>query len=179
MPLSDDIQSIKTKAYISVGFSIFGIVPVIGLLFTIIGFIIKLLVVIEINSKSKSKILLVNYVRYIITSFLGSIVTLIGGLFGFAAALSSGSGDESIFAGLGIAVLIGLFIIIIALIFAWFYFSELRRITEEPFFIYAYIALVIALITYFIPIWNFLALLVAGIIEIIAWVRFKKIKRVS
>ena len=134
MPLSDDIQSIKTKAYISVGFSIFGMVPVIGLLFTIIGFIIKLLVVIEINSKSKSKILLVNYVRYIITSFLGSIVTLIGGLFGFAVALSSDArGDESVFAGLGIAVLIGLFVIIIALIFAWFYFSELRRITEEPF----------------------------------------------
>ncbi|MEB2804623.1 hypothetical protein [Campylobacter upsaliensis] len=71
-------------------------------------------------------------------------------------------------------IVLGALICLGGLVFGYFYYRDLAAVTNEKFFLYAFICRAVAIFTLFIPI---LGIIVANIVELIAWIKFKEIKK--
>ena len=87
--------------------------------------------------------------------------------------------DSGIFAGIGFAGIIGFIIAISALYFSYKYYSLLSEATNERLFFYAFIISVIATLTIFIPLLGILLTIISYIVQIVAWVKFKEIRKIN
>lgn len=167
----DDINSIKIKAYIYLGCSLLSSIPTIGMLFSGIGFIFLILAVRGITKISNMP-LVKNLLIYWVLNFIGAImvsISVIGAFFG----------SGSILTNMRITGFIGFAFIIASAIFAYFYYKNLSIATNEKFFMYAFIARVIASLTSLTIVFFILFLILATILEAIAWFKFKEIKNIN
>ena len=176
------IPSIKMKAYIALGCGLFSPIPIVGWVLGIVSIVFLILTILNISKVSGSKELLRNYILYAVIAMIGAVVIGIsegGAALSFLAASSSSNPFGALFGGAIMFIIIGLLLIAFALFFAYKYYRELADLTQEEFFFYAFILKAVAAVT--IPIFwvSVIVGIAAAVIEIIAWVRFKDIKKVA
>ncbi len=171
------IPSIKMKAYIALGCGLFSPIPIIGWLFGIVSIVFLILTILNISKISGSKELLKNYILYAVIATIGTVVIAISA--GSAMILGSMSSSSGMVGGAIVFMVIGLLVIALGLFFAYKYYRELADLTQEEFFFYAFIIKVVASITIPILVVSVIVSIAATVVEIIAWVRFKDIKKVA
>lgn len=93
---------------------------------------------------------------------------------GFIMGLDSRSGFSF---GIIAFIVLGALICLIGLVFGYFYYRDLATVTNEKFFLYAFICRAVVIFTLFIPILGIILIIVANIVELIAWIKFKEIKK--
>ncbi|EFU2060684.1 hypothetical protein HUL71_001572 [Campylobacter upsaliensis] len=166
----DSISSIKTKAYIYVAGIFLGVIPVIGWIFGIVGSVFMILALLSLGRMSKAPLL-----RNFWTSWglilLGGMIVGFSIAGGFIMGLDSRNGFSF---GMIAFIVLGALICLVGLVFGYFYYRDLAAVTNEKFFLYAFICRAVAIFTLFIPI---LGIIVANIVELIAWIKFKEIKK--
>lgn len=177
---NNDLNSIKLKAYIAMGCAVLGLLPVVGYVFEIISFVLMILVVIGINKSSGSKTLLRNFIIYALIVFFGGIIIEFSTAASFMAGLGLAAFGSAAgaFGSFGFAVVVGLIILIAGLVYGYFFYKELSVVTNESFFLYAFIAIAIGEVL-IVPVLGALIVVVGYVLEIIAWIRFKEIRKVA
>ncbi|EPZ1800835.1 hypothetical protein ACXK18_001711 [Campylobacter upsaliensis] len=169
----DSISSIKTKAYIYVAGIFLGVIPVIGWIFGIVGSVFMILALLSLGRMFGAPLL-----RNFWTSWglilLGGMIVGFSIAGGFIMGLDSRSGFSF---GMIAFIVLGALICLVGLVFGYFYYRDLAAVTNEKFFLYAFICRAVAIFTLFIPILGIILIIVANIVELIAWIKFKEIKK--
>ena len=175
----DNLSTIRTLGLAGSALPILGVIPFIGLVFVIAGFICILLAIIKLSNKAASPTLKKNYIIYLVATVVATILIFIGATMGVFALIGASAkyGGAS---GIGIAIgVIFLIAGINGMIYAFFkefqVYNELSRISGDKFFLYYFICTVVGALTVAIAIGYFI-LLAAFILQIIAWYRLREIK---
>lgn len=184
--LSTDISNVKIKAYIAIGADLLGIVPIVGLFFSIIGFVMGFIVSGNVGALSQSKTLVKNYVMMYIVAIIGFIIIFISATAGIGGASYSLYNNMSDFdfgtlqmmgTGTIIGVVIGIFVAVGGyLYFGYSYFKELSFVTNEKFFLYTFWCLIAGILTAPIMIGIFIVL-IGFFLYIAAWARTTEIRQ--
>jgi hypothetical protein len=176
---SNDLSTIRTLGLAGSALPILGVIPFLGIVFVIAGFICILLAIFKLSNKIGSPTLKKNYVLYLVATLAASILIFLGmtmGVFAFmnAGIGYSGAGGASMIIGaiLGVAGLAG---VIYGFFKEFQVYNELSNISGDKFFLYYFIGTVVGLLTTVIII-GYVILLVAFIIQIIAWYRLQEVK---
>jgi len=164
---SNDLSTIRTLGLSGSALPILGIIPFIGFIFFIAGFLCMLFAIFKLSDKVGSPTLKKNYILYLVVAVASTILISIGaitGALGFAGAIFG--------VILGLAGVVGM-------IYAFFkefqVYNELSNISGDKFFLYYFIGSVVGTITVFIFI-GYILLIVAFVLQIIAWYRLQEIK---
>ncbi|NLY04372.1 MAG: hypothetical protein GXZ15_06025 [Campylobacter sp.] len=181
---SDGIKEIKLKAYIGLGCSIglgccilLGAFK-IGAIFALLGLVFLLLAVVLIKKASNSRVLLSFFVMSVVILILGV------GIIGLGGATSHAAFEISSMTMLAIAI--GLVLLVVSSYFHYRFYKELYYVTDEKIFIFAFIIRIIGLFTLLVglvlaivsfAITGNILLIVAFILEILGWMRFKEIRQ--
>ncbi|MCI2235909.1 MULTISPECIES: hypothetical protein [Helicobacter] len=173
----NSISSIKLKAYIGIIFSALAFIPFLGWFFAIAGVVVYIFALIGISRESGCKSIIFNFIISAVLSFISTIIISFSTVSAVVGALSNA--DSGIFAGIGFAGIIGFIIAISALYFSYKYYSLLSEATNERLFFYAFIISVIATLTIFIPLLGILLTIISYIVQIVAWVKFKEIRKIN
>lgn len=173
MMQGNSIQSIKVKAYIFIACNFLAFIPFVGFVFAIAGFVSMVMALLSITAVTKYA-LCRNFIFGWVLDFIGKIIFTIGSV----GALFGGiGGSSSAIGAFGATSIIGFIIVLGGLVFYYFYYSNLAKATNEKLFFYAFICDIIGTLT----IWFFFLGLafsfVAFIIELIAWLKFKELKK--
>ena len=185
--LSTDISNVKIKAYIAIGADILGALPVVGLLFSVIGFVMGFIVSGNVGALSQSKTLVKNYVMMYIVAIVGIIIVLISVFAGIGGTYMSISNFDMLdfdfgtlrMMGVGtiIGVVIGILVAVVgSAIFSYSYSKELSFVTNEKFFLYAFWCMIAGVLTAPIIIGIFI-LLIGFVLCIAAWARTTEIRQ--
>lgn len=169
----DSINSIKTKAYIYVAGVILGVIPFLGWALSLVGFVFMILAILTIGKISGAP-LIRNFLLSWILVFVGGIVMSFSVAGSFIGGLSGSSGFTT---GMIALIVVGVLICIGGLVFGYFYYKDLAEVTNEKFFFYAFIARIAAILLIAVPIINFIVIIAAAIMELIAWMKFKELRK--
>lgn len=180
---SGDLQSIKIKAYIAIICPILALIPILGFIFPFVAIALQILVIIGLNKGAQSTTLLKTYIISIIIPVVGSLIIFISvwGSIGVNALSIYSSGGISdinyIISGIGVfGVIFGILVALSWWFFMYRYYKELSYITNEPFFMYAFICRIVGYLTFFLFVGIFF--LIADLaLEIIAWFRTKELRK--
>lgn len=186
---SNDLASIKLKAYITIGLFVlagfFAIIPFINVvltpLFAIAVIVLLFLVVLGLHRASQSTTLLKNWLISFGVYILGGIFIGISFVIGGASMLGAMMGGaKAMFAGFGVGAILlfvlGFLIMLSSWYFTYLYYKEVAHITNEPFFMYYFWCALIGSATTFIFIGG-LILIAAAVLWIMAWVKAQELRK--
>lgn len=190
--LSNDIGSIKIKAFVALGFGILAaltsVTVVLPLIFGIISLVFFILVTLALKQRSRSTTLLSNVIKSVCAVIIGLIILAIayaaglGTYIGFGAIAGSGAMTGTAVAGVGVAIilgLIGLVVMFSSIYFSYLYCKEMAFITNQKLFMYAFFCYLGAEMLAALVITAILGLLLviaALVMLIIAWINVKEIR---
>lgn len=176
------VSGIKMKAYIAIISRFLVAIPFIGLIFSIIGLALQVMIILALQRASGSKTLFKNIIIAICCAVAAGLTTafVIFGSIGLSA-VASGRAD-AVLSSIGFFGVVGA-IFALAFIFGGLYFSfkyyrELAYITQQKLFLYTFYTYIAGGLTSFIGI-GFVIVIIALILEICAWYKFSEIKAVD
>lgn len=150
---------------------ILGIIPLVGFLFVIAGFLCTLFAISKLSNKVGSPTLKKNYILYIVITPI-SLIGIGIAVFTFFG-MNYGYGHIS---GIGIIVGVASITGIIYGLFKEFQvYKELSNISGDIFFLYYFIGTIVGALTTFIVI-GYIFLVVAFVLQIVAWYRLQDVK---
>ena len=168
--LNTEISSIRTLALVGACLSIFGFIG--GVLY-IPGFICLLIAILKLANLVNSHALKRNYILSAISSVIGVVLILIGAFLGMSSSIGATSNNGFTFSPTVIILLtLGVIIFIYSLYIMFLAYKELSQISGDKFFLYHAILFIIGIATMMVLV-GYVLLIVAGILHIIAWYRFK------
>ena len=172
--LNTEISSIRTLALVGACLSIFGFIG--GVLY-IPGFICLLIAILKLANLVNSPTLKRNYIFCVIFGVIGFVLIAVGVAFGTIASIvatNGGMANSSFnFSPIVIILLaLGVIISIYSLYKMFLTYKELSQISGDKFFLYYAILSIIGIATMMVVV-GYVLLIVAGILHIIAWYRFK------
>ena len=138
-----------------------------------------LFAIFKLSDKVSSPTLKKNYILYLVVAVASTILISIGAITGALGFAGMGSGYANA-GGTGaiFGVILGL-AGVVGMIYAFFkefqVYNELSNISGDKFFLYYFIGSVVGTITVFIFI-GYILLIVAFVLQIIAWYRLQEIK---
>ena len=169
--LNTEISSIRTLALVGACLSIFGFIG--GVLY-IPGFICLLIAILKLANLVNSPTLKRNYILSAISSVIGVVLILIGAFLGISSSIgATNSNGGFTFSPIVIILLaLGVIISIYSLYKIFLTYKELSQISGDKFFLYYAIFFIIGIATMMVLV-GYVLLIVATILHIIAWYRFK------
>ena len=168
--LNTEISSIRTLALIGACLSIFGFIG--GVLY-IPGFICLLIAILKLANLVNSHALKRNYILSAISSVIGVVLILIGAFLGMSSSIQATNSNGFTFSPTVIILLaLGVIIFIYSLYTMFLAYKELSQISGDKFFLYHAILFIIGIATMMVLV-GYVLLIVATILHIIAWYRFK------
>ena len=168
--LNTEISSIRTLALVGACLSIFGFIG--GVLY-IPGFICLLIAILKLANLVNSHALKRNYILSAISSVIGVVLILIGAFLGMSSSIGATSNNGFTFSPTVIILLtLGVIIFIYSLYIMFLAYKELSQISGDKFFLYHAILFIIGIATMMVLV-GYVLLIVATILHIIAWYRFK------
>ena len=169
--LNTEISSIRTLALVGACLSIFGFIG--GVLY-IPGFICLLIAILKLANLVNSPTLKRNYILSAISSVIGVVLILIGAFLGISSSIgATNSNGGFTFSPIVIILLaLGVIISIYSLYKIFLTYKELSQISGDKFFLYYAIFFIIGITTMMVLV-GYVLLIVATILHIIAWYRFK------
>ena len=169
--LNTEISSIRTLALVGACLSIFGFIG--GVLY-IPGFICLLIAILKLANLVNSHTLKRNYILSAISSVIGVVLILIGAFLGMSSSIgATNSNGGFTFSPIVIILLaLGVIISIYSLYKIFLTYKELSQISGDKFFLYYAIFFIIGIATMMVLV-GYILLIVATILHIIAWYRFK------
>ena len=169
--LNTEISSIRTLALVGACLSIFGFIG--GVLY-IPGFICLLIAILKLANLVNSHTLKRNYILSAISSVIGVVLILIGAFLGISSSIgATNSNGGFTFSPIVIILLVlGVIISIYSLYKIFLTYKELSQISGDKFFLYYAIFFIIGIATMMVLV-GYVLLIVATILHIIAWYRFK------
>ena len=172
--LNTEISSIRTLALVGACLSIFGFIG--GVLY-IPGFICLLIAILKLANLVNSPTLKRNYIFCVICGVIGFVLIAVGVAFGTIASIVATNGGmaNSSFKFSPIVIILlalGVIISIYSLYKMFLTYKELSQISGDKFFLYYAILSIIGIATMMVLV-GYVLLIVAGILHIIAWYRFK------
>ena len=169
--LNTEISSIRTLALVGACLSIFGFIG--GVLY-IPGFICLLIAILKLANLVNSPTLKRNYILSAISSVIGVVLILIGAFLGMSSSIgATNSNGGFTFSPIVIILLVlGVIISIYSLYKMFLTYKELSQISGDKFFLYHAILFIIGIATMMVLV-GYILLIVATILHIIAWYRFK------
>ena len=169
--LNTEISSIRTLALVGACLSIFGFIG--GVLY-IPGFICLLIAILKLANLVNSHTLKRNYILSAISSVIGVVLILIGAFLGISSSIgATNSNGGFTFSPIVIILLVlGVIISIYSLYKIFLTYKELSQISGDKFFLYYAIFFIIGIATMMVLV-GYILLIVATILHIIAWYRFK------
>ena len=172
--LNTEISSIRTLALVGACLSIFGFIG--GVLY-IPGFICLLIAILKLANLVNSPTLKRNYIFCVIFGVIGFVLIAVGVAFGTIASIvatNGGMANSSFnFSPIVIILLaLGVIISIYSLYKMFLTYKEFSQISGDKFFLYYAILSIIGIATMMVLV-GYVLLIVAGILHIIAWYRFK------
>ena len=168
--LNTEISSIRTLALVGACLSIFGFIG--GVLY-IPGFICLLIAILKLANLVNSPTLKRNYILSAISSVIGVVLILIGAFLGMSSSIGATSNNGFTFSPTVIILLaLGVIIFIYSLYTMFLAYKELSQISGDKFFLYHAILFIIGIATMMVLV-GYVLLIVATILHIIAWYRFK------
>ena len=186
--LSNDLQGIKTKAFVMIGLFVlsafFLIIPFANFIFTpllgIAAIAVYIFLVIGLHRVSQSTTLFKNWLISFGVYVLGYIFIGISILIGGASILGGIMGSGGMFAGFGVGAtlifVLGFIVMLSSWYFTYLYYKEVAYITNEPFFMYYFWCVLVGSITLFIFIGG-LILIAAAVLWVIAWVKVQEVRK--
>ena len=167
---SSETDNIRTLALIGACLSIFGFIG--GVLY-IPGFICLLIAILKLANLVNSHTLKRNYILSAICGVIGVVLILIGAFLGMSSSIGATSNDGFTFSPTIIILLaLGAIISIYSLYTMFLAYKELSQISGDKFFLYHAILFIIGIVTMMVLV-GYVLLIVATILHIIAWYRFK------
>lgn len=163
--LSDDVKSIKTKAYISIAFRILAITPVIGLLLGIISIISMILALKDITRITKIP-LLSKFVICVVLYLIAILILAMGMAAGYIR-------------NIGFMVFFIFVFCAIAFYVMYLFYKNLSYATNENMFMYVFYASVVSealLLTVVLSQLGIILIIISFILELIAWIKFKELR---
>jgi len=156
---------------------ILSFIPYVGSLFSIAGFICLLIAILKLANLVNSPTLKRNYIFCVICGVIGFVLIVVGVAFGTIASIVATNGDmvNSSFKfspTVIILLALGVIISIYSLYKMFLTYKELSQISGDKFFLYYAIFFIIGIATMMVLV-GYVLLIVAGILHIIAWYRFK------
>ena len=172
--LNTEISSIRTLALVGACLSIFGFIG--GVLY-IPGFICLLIAILKLANLVNSPTLKRNYIFCVICGVIGFVLIAVGVAFGTIVSIvatNGGMANSSFnFSPIVIILLaLGVIISIYSLYKIFLTYKELSQISGDKFFLYYAIFFIIGIATMMVLV-GYVLLIVATILHIIAWYRFK------
>ena len=169
--LNTEISSIRTLALIGACLSIFGFIG--GVLY-IPGFICLLIAILKLANLVNSPTLKRNYILSAICGVIGVVLILISAFLGMSSSIgATNSNGGFTFSPIVIILLVlGVIISIYSLYKIFLTYKELSQISGDKFFLYYAIFFIIGIATMMVLV-GYILLIVATILHIIAWYRFK------
>jgi Predicted membrane protein len=168
--LNTEISSIRTLALVGACLSIFGFIG--GVLY-IPGFICLLIAILKLANLVNSPTLKRNYILSAICGVIGVVLILIGAFLGMSSSIGATSNNGFTFSPTVIILLaLGVIISIYSLYKMFLTYKELSQISGDKFFLYYAILSIIGIATMMVLV-GYVLLIVATILHIIAWYRFK------
>ena len=158
------IKSIKTKAIIALVLSVLGFVPMVGVVFTIAFYAVMFFAVKGVKELSQSPTLLRNFAIFVGMMVLGVVLGYVG------------------FFGGTLLTILALAVAIVGIVFGFFYYREMSRLSDISLFFIAYIFVLIKAILGALPFGAFVGGifgLVAFILELIAWIKLEHINKAT
>lgn len=175
-----DLSKIKIKAYIALTLSVCSLIPFLGKIFAITYYIVMFFVIKDVSSQSQSPTLLKNFsiflglmVAGIILGWLSTLVMGASVLSALSGAVASAGFGYYLFKALTFAVAIG------GVVYGYFYYKELSILSDIKLFVIAYIFVFIdkAFTTLWLGWISWVFLLIAFVIELIAWIKLEHINK--
>ncbi len=169
--LNTEISSIRTLALIGACLSIFGFIG--GVLY-IPGFICLLIAILKLANLVNSPTLKRNYILSAICGVIGVVLILISAFLGMSSSIgATNSNGGFTFSPIVIILLVlGVIISIYSLYKIFLTYKELSQISGDKFFLYYAIFFIIGIATMMVLV-GYILLIVATILHIMAWYRFK------
>ena len=172
--LNSEISSIRTLALVGACLSIFGFIG--GVLY-IAGFIFLLIAILQLAKVVNSPTLKCNYIFCVVCGVIGFVLMAVGVAFGTIASIVATNGDmvNSSFKfspTVIILLALGAIIFIYSLYTMFLAYKELSQISGDKFFLYHAILFIIGIATMIVLV-GYVLLIVATILHIIAWYRFR------
>lgn len=158
------IKSIKTKAIIALVLSVLGFVPMVGVVFTIAFYAVMFFAVKGVKELSQSPTLLRNFAIFVGMMVLGVVLGYVG------------------FFGGTLLTILALAVAIVGIVFGFFYYREMSRLSDINLFFIAYIFVLIKAAAGVIPFLGWIAwlfALIAFIFELIAWIKLEHINKAT
>ncbi len=177
------IKSIKTKAIIALVLSVLGFVPMVGVVFTIAFYAVMFFAVKGVRELSQSPTLLRNFAIFVGMMVLGVVLELIdsasntASMFAFAT-----TGDIGVGFGDVVLTIFEVAAAIAGIVFGYFYYREMSRLSDINLFFIAYIFVLIKAAAGVIPFLSWIAwlfALIAFIFELIAWIKLEHINKAT
>lgn len=163
----EDISSIKIKTYLYVAGSLLGFIPILGQILFLVGIVCLYWAIISISRISGIP-LVKNFILTFVCFLIGGVI--IASSFFISGLIHNGS--------VGVVILgIGIVICVLGFVFNYLYYKGLSRATNEKFFFYAFIFRIIGVFTIWTIYVGLILLFIGQIFELIAWVKFKEIKK--
>ena len=156
---------------------ILSFIPYVGFLFYIAGFICLLIAILKLANLVNSPTLKRNYIFCVIFGVIGFVLIAVGVAFGTIVSIvatNGGMANSSFnFSPIVIILLaLGVIISIYSLYKMFLTYKELSQISGDKFFLYYAIFFIIGIATMMVLV-GYILLIVATILHIIAWYRFK------
>lgn len=175
--LNTEISSIRTLALIGACLPILSFIPYVGFLFSIPGFIFLLIAILQLAKVVNSPTLKRNYIFCVVCGLIGFVLIAVGVVFGTIASIVATNGDMANssfkFSPTVIILLaLGVIISIYSLCKIFLTYKELSQISGDKFFLYHAILFIIGIATMIVLV-GYVLLIVATILHIIAWYRFR------
>ena len=169
--LNTEISSIRTLALMGACLSIFGFIG--GVLY-IPGFICLLIAILKLANLVNSPTLKRNYILSAICGVIGVVLILISAFLGMSSSIgATNSNGGFTFSPIVIILLVlGVIISIYSLYKIFLTYKELSQISGDKFFLYYAIFFIIGIATMMVLV-GYILLIVATILHIMAWYRFK------
>ena len=174
---SSETDNIRTLALVGACLPILSFIPYVGSLFSIAGFICLLIAILKLANLVNSPTLKRNYIFCVICGVIGFVLIVVGVAFGTIASIVATNGDmvNSSFKfspTVIILLALGVIISIYSLYKMFLTYKELSQISGDKFFLYYAILSIIGIATMMVLV-GYVLLIVAGILHIMAWYRFK------
>ena len=171
---SSETDNIRTLALVGACLPILSFIPYVGFLFSIAGFICLLIAILKLANLVNSPTLKRNYIFCVICGVIGFVLILIGAFLGMSSSIgATNSNGGFTFSPIVIILLVlGVIISIYSLYKIFLTYKELSQISGDKFFLYYAIFFIIGIATMMVLV-GYILLIVATILHIIAWYRFK------
>ena len=171
---ADRISSARTKALWGLGLQLFSFIPYIGLIIAIVGFVLYSMAIYSVSKAAASKSLFKNYIKLIISGFLGSFIFFIPAFIMLASSEHASIGTRMI-----PVLLLAMFALIVTIYFYKIH-AELARLSGSSLFLWAFwinVVSVILCLSVFGIFVGFAGFIIAWVLLFVAWWGFKKLEK--